>query len=62
MDNKFKSESRITRQDISNPFRNITLEKKRIKSNSINLKDNFFIEDLGDGYSKIVPLNKEKKY
>jgi hypothetical protein len=61
MDKKVSSKSRVTRQDLANPFK-MSLEEKRINAQSINLKDNFYIEDLGNGYSRIFPIDNNKRF
>lgn len=53
--------NKITRQDLANPFKDISLQEKRKKAKSIDLKDNFLIQDLGNGYNKIIPINKNKR-
>jgi len=53
---------RITRNNIANPFLNINLEEKRNKAKSINLKDNYLIENLDNGYSKIIPIDTNKRF
>ena len=62
MEKKINSSSKITRQDLANPFMNISLEEKRNKARSIDLKDNFFMKDLGNGYSKIIPIDTNKRF
>jgi len=51
-----------TRQDIANPFKNISLQEKLIKSGSINLENNHTIKDLGNGYSQIIPIDVNKTF
>lgn len=52
----------LPREKLTNPFSNVTLEEKLIKSGAIDLKDNYVIEDLGNGYSKITPIDENKKF
>ena len=51
---------KITRQDLSNPFRNMSYHERLIKSGAISLKDNCTIEDLGNGYERINIIDKSK--
>jgi hypothetical protein len=61
-DKKINSKYKTTRQDLANPFKDISLQEKRKNAKSIDLTDNFFIEDLGNEYSKIIPIDKDKRF
>lgn len=50
----------LTRQKLENPFSHKTYHKRLVKSKAIDLTDNMTIEDLGNGYNKITPINKKK--
>lgn len=58
---KIKDKFKLTRQYLANPFK-ISLEEKRVNAKSVNLKDNFYIEDLGNGYSRIIPIDNNKRF
>jgi hypothetical protein len=51
-----------TRQDISNPNKDIPHLKLLKKIQAINLKDNFHIEHLQNGIIAIHPINDNNKY
>lgn len=40
----------------------LSLKEKRIKAKSIDLTNNHTIEDLGNGYSQIVPIDENKRW
>lgn len=42
---------RLSRQDLADPFRNISYKERLIKAKAIDLKDNCIITDLGNGYN-----------
>ena len=39
-----------------------TLEEKRVKNKSIDLRDNYILKDLKNGYSVILPIDKNKRF
>lgn len=51
---------RISREYLSNPFSLETRDERLKKSGAIDLKINSFIKDLGNGYTGIVPIDKNK--
>lgn len=51
---------RISREHLANPFKE-SYKKRLIKSGAIDLRDNHTIIDLGNGYLKIEPIEKNKK-
>lgn len=55
------TKKRISREYLSNPFSLETRDERLKKSGAIDLRNNSFIEDLGNGYSKIVVIDKNKK-
>ena len=50
------------RQDISNPYRNITHEELLRKVGAIDLRDNYTIEYLDNGRIVVKPIDKNKKF
>lgn len=54
---KFKNKSR---ESLANPFSNETYHERLIKSGAIDLIDNWIIEDLGNGYSRIIIIDETK--
>lgn len=49
------SKNRISRESLCNSFSNSTLRDRLIKSEAIDYNDNYFIEDLGNDYVRILP-------
>ena len=58
---KISFKSRTTRQDLANTFK-MSLEEKRIKAKSVNLKNNSYIEELGNNYNRIIPIDSNKRF
>jgi len=54
-------EKRKTRHDLANPIK-MSFKNRLIKSNAINLKNNYYIKDLRNGYCKFNPINPNKKF
>lgn len=50
----------ITREKLENPFLNDSLHDRLVKSKAIDLSNNHAIEDLGNGYCKILAIDKSK--
>jgi hypothetical protein len=57
-----KNNYNLIRENLTNPFSNDTLEERLIKSGAIDLRDNYIIEDLGNGYSRTIPIDENKKF
>lgn len=55
-----KHNTRLSRETLSNPFPNSTLQKRLVSSKVIDYKDNSILEDLGNGYMKILPNDENK--
>lgn len=55
-------DERISREYLSNPFVNEDYKDRLIKSNAIDLRDNCIIEDLGNGYARISPIDEHKYF
>ncbi|WP_426349378.1 hypothetical protein ACPWSR_16805 [Alloiococcus sp. CFN-8] len=56
-----KNDSRLSRENLCNPFPNSTLQKRLISSGVIDYKDNCILEDLGNGYVKISAKDNSKR-
>lgn len=52
--------TRISREYLANPFPKSTYSSRLIKSKSIDLKENCIFEDVGNGYSKITAIDRNK--
>lgn len=50
----------LSRKSISNPHSISTYKKRLIKSKAIDLKDNYLIDDLENGYITILPIDETK--
>lgn len=57
---KCKSNKRITREFLANPFTD-SYEERLKKSGAIDLKDNYILKELGNGYDCIIPIDANKK-
>lgn len=59
---KFESteEEIKTRQFLANPHQNLTYHERLVLSKAIDLTDNYTIEDCGNGYSRIKPIDATK--
>lgn len=51
----------LTREKLSNPFSNLSINKRLIKSDAIDLENNFIINELDNGYFQIKPIDSSKK-
>jgi hypothetical protein len=58
---QIKSDKRISRQDLDNPFHNMSYHDRLVKTGAIDLTDNCIIENLGNGYEKIKIIDESKK-
>ena len=56
------NENRITREYLSNKWKDIDYKDRLIKSNAVDLNNNSIIEDIGNGYIRILPKDKNKNY
>jgi hypothetical protein len=57
-----KNNYNLTREKLANPFPTDTYEERLVKYGAIDLRDNCTIEDLGNGYEKIIPIDENKKF
>ncbi|CAK7037518.1 hypothetical protein [Tissierella sp.] len=55
-----KHDARLSREILSNPFPNDTIHKRLLRSKVVDYRDNSILEDLGNGYMKISPKDKNK--
>ncbi|OOB78476.1 MAG: hypothetical protein BEN19_08930 [Epulopiscium sp. Nuni2H_MBin003] len=54
------SSSRHSREHLCNPYTEISLADRMTKSKCIDYVNNSHLVDLGNGYSKIVPIDVNK--
>lgn len=58
---KFICKQGTSRQDLANPFRHMSYHERLVKKNgTIDLKDNLTIEDLGNKYIRVKPIDNTK--
>lgn len=58
---KFKArKDKLSRQDLADPFHNMSYYERLVKSASIDLENNHLIEVLDYGYVRIKPIDKNK--
>ncbi len=50
-----------TREMLANPFIGIPMDERAEASNATDLTDNHIIEDLGNGYIVVKPIDETKK-
>lgn len=55
-----KSENRLSREMLTNSFPNQTLQERLERSKAIDYKENCTIENLGNGYIRILPKDENK--
>lgn len=55
-------EKRMSLEYLANKFVDIPYKERLEISEAIDLKDNCIITDLGNGYSKIEPIDKTKLF
>ena len=57
---KFISKKSMSRQDLTDPFRHMSYHERLVAKGTIDLNDNRIIEDLGDKYIRVRPIDKTK--
>lgn len=58
---QINSNKRITREYLANPFSGMNYYERLVQAGVIDLTDNCIIEDLGNGYCRIIPIDENKK-
>jgi hypothetical protein len=58
----FKETNELSRKFLANPHQNQSLIERLKTNKSVDLRDNFFIVDLGNGYNEIRPIDKNKTF
>lgn len=56
-----KSNKRISREFLANPFSNLSYHERLVQAGAIDLIDNCIVEDLENGYCRIIPIDETKK-
>ncbi|QSF43571.1 hypothetical protein [Paenibacillus tianjinensis] len=52
----------MTRKKMANPFADISMLERLQNAKSIDLRNNCYEEILPNGYTKIIPIDKNKTY
>jgi len=55
------SNKRIIREDLANPFSDMSYHERLVMAGAIDLTDNCFVQDLGNGYCRMIAIDKTKK-
>jgi len=55
------SNKRITREYLANPFSNMSYHERLVQAGAVDLRDNCIIEDLGNGYCRLIAIDGTKK-
>lgn len=50
----------LSRQDLSNPFRNMSYHERLVKAGIVDIRDNSIVENLGNGYEKMMVIDETK--
>ncbi|MEB9670974.1 hypothetical protein BK764_00225 [Bacillus thuringiensis serovar israelensis] len=58
----YKQDIRLSRRYLANPYQNQSFLERLKINNSIVLRDNKVIIDLGNGYSEIKPIDSNKRF
>ena len=52
----------LSREALANPLGKVTYYERLSRSQSIDLRNNYQFEDLGNGYSRILPIDEKKRF
>ena len=58
---QIKSCNRISRESLANQFSNMSYHERLVQAGALDLRDNCIIEDLGNGYCRMIAIDKTKK-
>ncbi|BCB03516.1 hypothetical protein KH172YL63_16490 [Bacillus sp. KH172YL63] len=53
---------RLSRKFLANPHQNTSYLDLLKKNKSVDLRDNSYTVDLGNGYNAIIPIDKNKTF
>ncbi|MBZ9616789.1 hypothetical protein [Clostridium estertheticum] len=53
-------QNNLSRQDLANPFRNMSYHERLVKARIVDIKDNFIVENLGNGYERVKVVDESK--
>jgi hypothetical protein len=57
----YKKDKALSRDWLANPHKDLPLYKRLEQNKSINLVGNQRVEDLGNGYDRIQPIDTDKR-
>ena len=52
----------LTRQRLADPRSDLSLKELLSNSRSVDLRDNWVIQDLGNGYARVVPRDRSRRW
>ncbi len=58
----YKKDIRLSRRYLANPHQKQSFLERLKINNSIDLRNNMVITDLGNGYSEIKPIDSNKRF
>jgi hypothetical protein len=53
---------RVTRHDLADGFRHLTLEQRLAEIGAVDLRDNSLLADQGDGYVTVLAIDAAKRW
>lgn len=56
------SAPRVTRHDLADPHRHVTLEERLAQIGAVDLRANIRVVDQGDGYASIQPVDPARQW
>ncbi|WP_326514384.1 hypothetical protein [Clostridium intestinale] len=54
------SKKSLSRQDLANPFRNMSYHERMIQAKVVDIRNNSTVEELGNGYQRIKVIDECK--
>lgn len=56
----FGKTQNITRQDLANPFRNVSYHERLVNAGVVDIENNSVVEKLANGYERINIIDESK--
>lgn len=56
----FNKNKNITRQDLANPFLNMSYHERLVKAGVVDIESNSIVKELGNGYERIKIIDESK--
>ena len=57
-----KEAKKLSRNYLANPLQDSSFYSILKKKQAVDLRDNYYINDLGNGYGDIKPLDQNKRF